>query len=803
MKEQELKIEALKIESDGNIVGDSFICRNDERLEATLGVLFGIIEIYNINDFFVDGFLEAINDLKTEYYLPPYNPEKSPEKRFEDALARANRRIQTIINQSIEEVDLRQVSAVLGVAYGNKIFVSSLGKIRGLFNRRKKNLEVMILDILANNQNNQFKPSANEKIFSNLLSGEIGPNDSIIFINEELSGLIPQHELAEQTLEQSPKQLLGFISDKINSLKLPKNFYAVFLKPATAEIEDDQLTEKPAITAESKTIITASTIASNGRQNINQLNRPADSAPLSAQAKPTTRPDTQQSIDKLIRTQIKTERYLSPSTMPNWQKLFVVVWLWLKKNIPIAGKKIQTISISTYQFIKPKIIKASSSTTVFIKNKLSRQPQANSTHTSQSETLVAHSNNSIPTTNTDLDLDLDLNIDSENPANADFPIAPDPYLHPNQITDNEIETTTEATNFFNQTENESDLESQNPVNQVPDSTTETAETSKPKPELIASQRLSKIDVFINEKIVFFLGLKKLQQFAFVGGFILLIIFCQSIVIMGKNSELNYGGSAYDEVIKKIENQLNTAEAQNIFSDEKGALKTLEQAKELLAEIPDKRTTKKIKTELEQKINDTAYSIQKITFQESPEVSFDFGSALNEKDLNLIGLAYDKGFFWTYSQKNNQLIRLELSTGQIEKRDLSVNETQNMTQADSGLLVFQTASGYYKYDYEKAVLEKAPSANKALFIESNIKNNSHLITPSLASSTIDFSFAKNNYYFFLDKNNKRMIILDYQQELRRQWLSPVIGNASGLAIDSGEKTIYLLTGNQIIKAKLDF
>ena len=802
MKEQELKIEALKIESDANIVGDSFICRNDERLEATLGVLFGIIEIYNINDFFVDGFLEAINDLKTEYYLPPYNPEKSPEKRFEDALARANRRIQTIINQSIEEVDLRRVSAVLGVAYGNKIFVSSLGKIRGLFNRRKKNLEVMILDILANNQNNQFKPAINEKIFSNLLSGEIGPSDSIIFINEELSGLIPQHELAEQTLEQSPKQLLGFISDKITSLKLPKNFYAVFLKPATSETEEEELTEEPILsTKPEQTTITASAIVSNNNRNGNQLNRQDDSAPLSPQAKPTPRPDTQQSIDKLIRTQIKTERYLSPSTMPNWQKLFVVVWLWLKKNVPIAGKKIQTISISTYQFIKPKIIKASSSTTVFIKNKLSRQPQANSTHAQQSETLVAHSNNSIPTTNTDLDLDL--NIDSENPIHSDFPITADPYLHPNQITDNETRATISAENFFDQTENESNLESQNPVNQVPDSTTETEETSKLKPELIASQRLSKIDVFINEKIVFFLGLKKIQQFAFVGGFILLIIFCQSIVIMGKNSELNYGGSAYDEVIKKIENQLNTAEAQNIFSDEKGALKTLEQAKELLAEIPDKRTTKKIKTELEQKINDTAYSIQKITFQESPEVSFDFGNALNEKDLNLIGLAHDKGFFWAYDQKNNQLLRLELSTGQIEKRDLSVNEIQNMTQADSGLLVFQTASGYYKYDYEKAVLEKAPSANKALFIESNIKNNSPLIIPSLASSTIDFSFAKNNYYFFLDKNNKRMIILDYQQELRRQWLSPVIGNASGLAIDSGDKTIYLLTGNQIIKAKLDF
>ena len=116
MEPSKIKTAKLALEADGNIVGECFVLTPEKDLDKKLGVLFGIVEIYNINDTFISGLWEAINDLKTEYYLPPFNLERGLEKRFEEAVARANRRIKNAVSQSIEDVDLRNLSAVLGIS---------------------------------------------------------------------------------------------------------------------------------------------------------------------------------------------------------------------------------------------------------------------------------------------------------------------------------------------------------------------------------------------------------------------------------------------------------------------------------------------------------------------------------------------------------------------------------------------------------------------------------------------------------------------------------------------------------------
>jgi hypothetical protein len=691
MEQFNLKLAELKLETDRNIVGECFISRPDKNLTPELGVLFSIIEVYNTNDIFIDGFLEAIADLKTEYYLPPFNPAKSPEKRFEEAIARTNRRIFSVINQSVEEVDLRNISAVIGIAIKNKIFISATGRIKGLFFRKKKNGELLIADILSSSLEKKFKPEP-EKIFANILNGELAAKDVLLFINDEWLGSFSQTELAGICLNNQLEALLKILNQSLQKKIIKNNFYCVAVKPdipteeiTSVNLEKDNSTQS-AEKHQTEKIIEArdEQLAIEHRKEkepIEKINRPPD-----------------KSIEKLLAVQNKTEKYLTPSLMPNWQKLILMFIKWLKKSLIWLIIKTQEIIVTIIKFLKN-----------LIKNRRLKN---------------------------------DSNI--QEATESDYKASP--------AKDNKLK--------------------------------------------------EKINLFLNNKIVIFLNLRLTQKIALVFGFFLLFAFIQSIVIIGRSLEKTGVVYNYETITKQIEEQLNKAEAQNIFNDEAGAMNAITKAKELLEEIPDKKSTQSFKNELKQKIEISSFNIQKIIYLENPEIIIDLDEGKENKG-DYAGLAKTNKIFWIYDNNQRELIKLDTLTDNTDnqKSNLAIKKITSLDDKD--LIILTTDNEYYRFETSKSSFVKISKPVKENFSLKPPEANLPLISPSLAEAEIVMSFSQDGYSFFLDIKHQRLVILDKNNNLKKQYYSSIISFADSLSFSAKEKKIWILSAGKIYQLEAEF
>src|SRR3989344_482848 len=169
----------INSESD-SAVGDVFVAKPKSELQSKLGSIIGLIELFAQPDEFVDKFFEIINNLETEYYLPPFDNEDGVEKRFEDCLQRANRRLNKIISDSLTEIELKNIDAFIGLVHKNAIYLSLIGKSNAFLFHRKKKHDYAIIDIFS--QTGEKNPKINqEKMFSNIINGVITEKDNLFF----------------------------------------------------------------------------------------------------------------------------------------------------------------------------------------------------------------------------------------------------------------------------------------------------------------------------------------------------------------------------------------------------------------------------------------------------------------------------------------------------------------------------------------------------------------------------------------------------------------------------------------------
>lgn len=750
------KLAKMSLEADGNVVGDSFIIQPDKTLTAKLGVIFGVIEIYHVNDAFLDGFLSAVNDLKTEYYLPPFNLERGVEKRFEEAISRANRRIYSAVNQSIEEIDLRNVSAAIGLFHDNKIYLSSAGRIKGLFYRRKKNDELLIIDILSGNGEARFRPEP-EKIFANILSGELAKRDALLLINEEFLGVFSQKELGETVLANSAVDAIRLIDDSLREKIAKKNFYAV-----AVSANGEAVAEAPLV-AKNELPISSNVSTRPFRDNpalATTVGHIAGRVALDAQPPRTARPGvpTQQSIDRLLITQVRTEKYLTPSLLPQWQKILVITLATGKKYFFYLLRQSKKLAIFTAKKISE------------LKNRAPKTKPAETIRPSTNPLIVASQYQELI-------------------SNREIPIEEMPADASQAMEFNQDDGPVEPIYSVN-------FESPEVTTKQPEILIEELEVAVKTPE---NGWTGKINKLLNAQIEKFLDLKKIQQIVFVAGLILLFIFSQSVVVIGRASDTAGNGSTItDDLATQIEKQLINAEAQNIFNDEAGALQSIKKARELLAEIPDKRSTKTLKSDWQAKIDEMARKLQKIVLLDNPAVAADFQTGGTQA-----GLAKTGASFWSYDNAGKAINRLDTASGKITLATTSLSGIARLTAMDDkNLILMGEGKIYYKYNIaEKTAVKFKPA--KDYFQIKLPAIASPLIDPSLASSTIAMSATSETYSFFLDGVNGRVTIIDKNGILKRQYYSEKFQGAGALALAVKDKKIWVFADGKAYQVDLDF
>jgi len=759
------KMAKLAFEADGNVVGESFIIQPDKNTAGKLGVLFGIIEAYNINDNFLDGFIGAANDLKTEFYLPPFNTERGVERRFEEAISRANRRILAAVNQSVEEIDLRNISAAIGLFHGNHVYLSSVGRVKALFFRRKKNQEILIIDILSGNGETRYRPEP-EKVFANILSGEMSPKDGLLLMNEEFLGFFAQKDLGEIILDNNAQNSKSIINETLLEKIAKKNFYGIILAPETELAPEPVVMENTLIAADS------SQAGRSGRQTA-----AADSniKPISGRVPPeliTPRKirqnvPTQRSIDQLLYTQVKTEKYLTPSLLPPWKKLLLIIWAAVKRNSLILGRQTRKLSLVGIAFLKDKI-KAKRQTIlettapepkIHIYNEPEPEEAPEENHAAMEEPIIEMAEPDELPAEIEIDAVAEEAIDGQ--GGEEKFASPEPeQLDPPPLLIEEIKV---------------------------------AETKPP------SRMSEKANFFLNGQIIKFLELKRGQQIVLIIGLIMIFLFSQSVVMIGRSSDKSQGSSINSDLANQIETQLDSAEAQNIFNDEVGAVASLRKARELLAQIPDKRLNKLLRENLQAKIDKTAGILQKIKYLENPPAiaSLDLGQA-----VELVGLAKTGKVFWAFDNLSRSLIRFDTATVNLATVTTTVSSIQRLSAIDDKNLILSASGGLYKYDIAKQASSKTkPSKN--YFQIKLPPAASPLIDPALATSTVSMSLASDIYSYYLDSKNGRIIVVDKTGVLKRQYYSSALNGAGSFAASTKDKKIWFYNSGKIFQIDLDF
>lgn len=292
MEKFSTKISKLFIDSgEDGIVGDVFLAKQNEKIIDKLGNVFGLAELHDLPDEFTEELLEIISDLNTEYYLPPLEAEYGVEKRFEECLQRANRRIGKIIRQSVAKVEPENINVLVGLLHRNKLYLSQINRVNAfLFHFKSKN-DCVIIDIL-NHAPIKKQKTDEDKMFSNIVSGEISTKDRLIFCNETVREHLSQKKLSDILTEESRLSATDRLEQAL--VEYSELFSAIIVEP------EEEVTEPAPANLATQRIAT-------GRVKIKDEFQ------------------TQNSLNRLINTQEKTKQYLAPSLAPNWQK---IAW-WL------------------------------------------------------------------------------------------------------------------------------------------------------------------------------------------------------------------------------------------------------------------------------------------------------------------------------------------------------------------------------------------------------------------------------------------------------------------------------------------
>ncbi len=736
----------LAIEADGNIIGESFIAKPDKDLIPKLGILFGIIETYNINDAFAEKLFEAIKDLKTEFYLPPYGTESSPEKRFEEALARANRRLFSAFNESVEPIDLRNINVVIGLIRKKQVFLAQIGHGKAFLFHRKKNWELLILDILSDENRPAGRPNP-EKLFSSVLSGEIGDDDSLLVCNEEFLAYFSQHEMAQTIDRQNPEEALRILGGQIKEKVAKANFYAIAIKPEAPE----------KILAEELPIPIAN------RQAVNH---------------------SQKSINRLLDTQTKTEEYLAPSMMPSWQKLMVLGLRHLKQGGSLVARQTAKASAMAIDLAKKKIEEKKNSKQPTIAQR-DGSPKISEDFSEISQTIPqqAISKENIDTKNDDY-----TKYPEEPPFSEDLPAT----AETNETIDEPLEgfggNSDRVAGFVDNDEQPDHAGLQkNIAGQGLLPIKGATKENKPFGENL-------INSWLNSQIVKFLNLRRSQQIILSIALILLLLFSQSIVWMGRAEEqaANKGGGG-NKSAQEIQRLVDNAEAQNIFNDETGALASLKKAREVLSEMPSRWSNKELRKQLGEKIDSAYRRLQKITLLDNPEVF----SSLTEGRYAVLSRTTKN--LWTVDNNAKSIIRISES-GKSEALASGLPEISKLSTIDDRYLALLASDGsFYRYDITKNEAVKT-KPGKDYFAAKSI-TESPLLDPSIASSTIVSNISSGDYVFMLDTANNRVIVFNKNGALEKQFVSPAFKEAGALAASAKDKKIWVLSGDKIYKIDL--
>ncbi|MFH1366461.1 MAG: hypothetical protein ABIH38_00535 [Patescibacteria group bacterium] len=247
-----------------------FIAHPTPLEEKGLGKIFLICEIDSsdkINHEIINVIQEQI---KNNFY---YAEENHLETAFENALQKVNEALHHLLSEGITAW-LDKFNIIIGVLKNTELILAPIGRMHAFLIHREK-----IIDILGagESRDNKVNPL---KIFSHIVSGNLNPNDQLLFCTSSLLDYFSQEKLKRIINSSVPRESVNQLEQILLATDQKTAFGAIIIKLVP--------TKAPSF----------------GEY------KPQSAAPLYTSA-------PQTSMDELQRQEQKTSQYLSPSLLPN------------------------------------------------------------------------------------------------------------------------------------------------------------------------------------------------------------------------------------------------------------------------------------------------------------------------------------------------------------------------------------------------------------------------------------------------------------------------------------------------------
>lgn len=375
-----------------------------------------------------------------------------------------------------------------------------------------------------------------------------------------------------------------------------------------------------------------------------------------------------------------------------------------------------------------------------------------------------------------------------------------------------------------------------------------------------TQTLDKLQDLTDRKYYWFQTLTKKKKITILALFVIALIFLQSLVFLTQKRSEENKDVTYRQTLADINTKFQEMDAKLIYKDEAGAETILLDIEALLKNmVPSSPTQQKEVDALKEKVFHELNTIRRIHEVAVPAEISDLSQTITvaqqitQKDGVFYILGQDKiyqlkdnklsalldfanGQFlndWPDKQKlilgtSDQYSILDLTTNKISAFPLTKTagnkSVQDMLIYSNNLYVLDAADNQiFKYSEKgsafadgQAWLKETIDLSQAnsFTVDGSVYTitNDGQILNFVKGSKVEFSYRQprpaigakatiktfkgSNYLYIIDPDNKRVIILDKQGNIKDQYTSQKFDNLKDLAIDPREKAIYLLNGSHL-------
>ena len=178
--------------------------------------------------------------------------------------------------------------------------------------------------------------------------------------------------------------------------------------------------------------------------------------------------------------------------------------------------------------------------------------------------------------------------------------------------------------------------------------------------------------FIAGAIEKFRNLPIVRKSLLVVAILLIFAFAQSIVSLGESQDKEQVETGYQETITDIEQKQGEIDSALIYGNDETAKQLLDEARTLLATLPDKKSYQETRDRLNQSLEEKADKINHINIVSEPAELFDF--ATMEEGAAVRGMVKVNQQFFAFNSNNNSIYGYNLDS---QESDIITNDTEEL------------------------------------------------------------------------------------------------------------------------------